>query len=84
MSFEVLDVEQPPKPEYEGAFHCIIATHCIHATRNLSASLVNIRKMLRDDGALTLIEIAQNMFWLVIVLGLFEGGGCLTTAAPTL
>nr|APX43976.1 polyketide synthase [Pestalotiopsis microspora] len=73
MSFEVLNVEQPPKPEYEGAFHCIIATNCIHATRNLDVSLGNIRKMLRPDGALTLIEITQNMFWLDIVVGLLEG-----------
>jgi hypothetical protein len=29
--------------------------------------------MLRDDGMLTLIEITQNMFWLDIVVGLFEG-----------
>lgn len=73
MSFEVLDVEKAPKPEYEGAFHCIIATNCIHATRNLDVSLGNIRKMLREDGALTLIEITKNMFWLDIVVGLLEG-----------
>ncbi|ETS78026.1 hypothetical protein PFICI_10088 [Pestalotiopsis fici W106-1] len=73
VSFDVLDIEKPPKQEYEGAFHCIIATNCIHATRNLDVSLGNIRKMLRDDGALTLIEITQNMFWLDIVVGLLEG-----------
>lgn len=73
MSFEVLDVEKAPKPEYEGAFHSIIATNCIHATRNLDVSLGNIRKMLREDGALTLIEITKNMFWLDIVVGLLEG-----------
>ncbi|OCK75371.1 putative Phthiocerol synthesis polyketide synthase type I PpsA [Lepidopterella palustris CBS 459.81] len=73
VSFDVLDIEKPPKPEYEGAFHCIIATNCIHATRNLDVSLRHIRQMLRDDGALTLIEITKNMFWLDIVVGLLEG-----------
>lgn len=73
LSFDVLDIEKAPKPEYEGAFHCIIATNCIHATRNLDVSLRHIRQMLRDDGALTLIEITKNMFWLDIVVGLFEG-----------
>ncbi|KAI0191545.1 BcPKS19, polyketide synthase [Xylaria flabelliformis] len=73
ISFEVLDIEKSVSPEYEGAFHCIIATNCIHATRNLEVSLSHLRKMLREDGALTLIEITKNMFWLDIVVGLFEG-----------
>ncbi|KAI0542223.1 BcPKS19, polyketide synthase [Xylaria digitata] len=73
MSFEVLDIEKPIKAEHEGAFHCIIATNCIHATRNLEVSLSHLRGMLREDGALTLIEITKNMFWLDIVVGLFEG-----------
>lgn len=73
MTFEVLDIEKPVSVEREGAFHCIIATNCIHATRNLEASLSHLRKMLREDGALTLIEITKNMFWLDIVVGLFEG-----------
>lgn len=73
LSFDVLDIEQPPKPEHLDAFHCIIATNCIHATRNLDISLKHTRQMLRDDGALTLIEITRNMFWLDIVVGLLEG-----------
>ncbi|KAI1140804.1 BcPKS19, polyketide synthase [Hypoxylon sp. FL0543] len=72
MSFEVLDIEKSVK-EYKGAFHCIIATNCIHATRNLEASLSHLRQMLREDGTLTLVEITKNMFWLDIVVGLFEG-----------
>ncbi|CAG9984962.1 unnamed protein product [Clonostachys byssicola] len=73
ISFDVLDIEQPPKAEFEGAFHCIIATNCIHATRNLEVSLKHIRRMLREDGFLSLIEITKNMYWLDIVVGLFEG-----------
>ncbi|KAF5857101.1 hypothetical protein ETB97_006245 [Aspergillus alliaceus] len=73
MSFEVLDIEKAPKREYENAFHMIIATNCIHATRSLNQSLVNLNKMVRQDGAVALVEITQNMFWLDIVVGLFEG-----------
>jgi malonyl CoA-acyl carrier protein transacylase/acyl carrier protein/SAM-dependent methyltransferase len=73
MSFEVLDIEKPPSQDYLNAFHVIIATNCIHATRNLNQSLGTLHKMLRPDGALALIEITQNMFWLDIVVGLFEG-----------
>lgn len=73
MSFEVLDIEKAPKREHENAFHMIIATNCIHATRSLSQSLATLNKMVREDGALALVEITQNMFWLDIVVGLFEG-----------
>lgn len=73
MKFELLDIEKPPTPDHQGAYHVIIATNCIHATRNLDISLGHLRKMLREDGALTLVEITQNMFWLDIVVGLFEG-----------
>lgn len=73
MSFGRLDIEKPPIEEHEGAFHVIIATNCIHATRRLDQSLLHLRKMLREDGALTLVETTKNMFWLDIVVGLFEG-----------
>lgn len=73
MSFEVLDIEKAPKREYENAFHMIIATNCIHATRSLNQSLLTLNKMLREDGAVALVEITRNMFWLDIVVGLFEG-----------
>lgn len=72
MSFEVLDVEKVPE-KYKGAFHSVISTNCIHATRDLALSLKNIKGMLRDDGVLTLIEITRNQFWLDVVVGLFEG-----------
>ncbi|KAK6074459.1 polyketide synthase (beta-ketoacyl synthase) [Seiridium cupressi] len=71
--FDVLDVEKPPKPEFQGAFHCVIASNTIHATRDLDVSLRNIRQLLREDGSLALIEITKQMFWLDIVFGLLEG-----------
>jgi acyl transferase domain-containing protein/acetyl esterase/lipase/acyl carrier protein/ubiquinone/menaquinone biosynthesis C-methylase UbiE len=73
MQFRVLDIEQPPAPEDTAAYHIVLATNCIHATHNLAVSLRHLRRMLRDDGALTLIEITQNMFWLDVVVGLLEG-----------
>ena len=73
MKFEVLDIEKPPVPEHVEAFHVIIATNCIHATRHLGQSLRHLRKMIREDGILSLVEITKNMFWLDIAVGLFEG-----------
>ncbi|KAI8945339.1 BcPKS19, polyketide synthase [Xylaria longipes] len=73
VTFEVLDIEQKPKTEYDGAFHCIFASNTIHATRNLDVSLRNLRTMLREDGALVLVEITRQVFWLDLVFGQFEG-----------
>ena len=73
MKFELLDIENPPIADHQGAYHVIIATNCIHATRNLDVSLLHLRQMLREDGALMLVEIMKNIFWLDIVFGLFEG-----------
>jgi hypothetical protein len=73
MSFDIVDIEEQVKTEYQVAFRCIIATNCVHATRNLKVSLSNLQQMLREDGTSTFIEITKNMFWLDIVVGLFEG-----------
>lgn len=73
MSFEVLNIEHEPKAEHNNAFHCIIATNTIHATRDLDVSLRHLRTMLREDGALVLVEITRQIYWLDIVFGQFEG-----------
>ncbi|KAI1261786.1 S-adenosyl-L-methionine-dependent methyltransferase [Xylariaceae sp. FL1019] len=73
MSFETLDIEKVPKAEHERAFHCIISTNCIHATKNLDVTLLHLRKMLREDGALALVETTQHLYWLDIVVGQFGG-----------
>lgn len=70
MSFEILDIEQTPRLKHGVAFHCILATNTIHATRNLDVSLRNLRGMLREDGALTLVEITRQVFSLDVVFGL--------------
>ncbi|PTU23969.1 hypothetical protein P175DRAFT_0469512 [Aspergillus ochraceoroseus IBT 24754] len=73
MEFRVMDIEKDPEAKDLSSFHVVISTNCIHATQNLTHSLTNIRRMLRDDGVVTLVEITRNMFWLDIAVGLFEG-----------
>ncbi|KAK6852921.1 polyketide synthase [Apiospora arundinis] len=73
MTFGVLDIEQEPPAEFLGAFHVVISTNCIHATRNLAHSLTNVRKMVRPDGAVTLIEMTKMMYIFDIIVGLLEG-----------
>lgn len=77
MKFDMLNIESDPPLEYIGAFHAIISTNCIHATRNLPLSLGNLRKMLREDGALALIEMTPSvtnaLYVMDVIFGLLEG-----------
>ncbi|KAK1579385.1 beta-ketoacyl synthase domain-containing protein [Colletotrichum navitas] len=75
MSFGVMDIEKEPEVEFVEAFHVIISTNCIHATRNISLSLANLRKMLRQDGALALIEMTPTrpLYVFDVIVGLLEG-----------
>lgn len=73
MKYATLDIEQTPATQDMGQYDIIISTNCIHATRNLTTSSTNIRKMLRPDGILCLVELTQNLFWFDLVFGLLEG-----------
>ncbi|KAK7927489.1 polyketide synthase [Apiospora marii] len=73
MTFGVLDIEQAPPAEFLERFHVVISTNCIHATRDLARSLTNVRKMVRPDGAVALIEMTRTMYIFDIIVGLLEG-----------
>jgi malonyl CoA-acyl carrier protein transacylase/SAM-dependent methyltransferase/acyl carrier protein len=73
MKYTVLDVEEDPDPQFLSAYDIIISTNCIHATKDLVRSTTNIRKMLRPNGVLCLVELTRNLFWFDLVFGLLEG-----------
>ena len=73
MQFAVLDIENEPPPDWIGSFHAIVSVDCIHATKNLVNTCSRLRRLLRDDGVMGLLEITTNMFWLDITVGFFDG-----------
>ncbi|KAL8662082.1 MAG: hypothetical protein Q9202_005056 [Teloschistes flavicans] len=73
MDYATLDIEQEPQSQQLGRYDVILSTNCIHATKNLTASTTNIRKMLHPDGLLCLVELTRNLFWFDLVFGLLEG-----------
>jgi thioesterase domain-containing protein/SAM-dependent methyltransferase len=73
IEYMTLDIEQPAPPELLGRFHAVISTNCIHATKSLTASCANARKMLRPGGFLAVVEVMPRLFWLDLVFGLLEG-----------
>jgi acyl transferase domain-containing protein/acyl carrier protein/ubiquinone/menaquinone biosynthesis C-methylase UbiE len=73
ITFAVLDIEQEPTIDFASAFDLIIGVNCVHATQNLSQSLRNLRTMLREDGALTLIEITKPLPMFDLIFGSLQG-----------
>ncbi|CZT49204.1 related to polyketide synthase [Rhynchosporium secalis] len=73
MQYTVLNVEEDPESRFLGAYDIILSTNCIHATKDLVQSTTNIRRMLRANGVLCLVELTRNLFWFDLVFGLLEG-----------
>lgn len=72
MRFATHDIEKSPAEELHG-HHIILASNAVHATHNLVTSLSNIRKALRPDGLLMILEMTEVVPFIDLVFGLFEG-----------
>jgi thioester reductase-like protein/SAM-dependent methyltransferase/acyl carrier protein len=73
MKFRVHDIEKEPAAELLGTQHVVIASNAVHATRSIATSVTNIRKALRPDGFLMLLEMTEPLCWVDMIFGLFEG-----------
>lgn len=73
MEFRVLDAESLPDKALLESQDIIISTNTIHATRSLSESCANIRRMLSENGVLCLVELTRPLAWFDIVFGLLDG-----------
>ena len=73
MKFRTHDIEKEPAEDLLQSQHVVIASNAVHATRSLPVSTANIRKMLRSDGVLLLLEMTEPMYWCDIIFGVFEG-----------
>ncbi|KAL0941609.1 hybrid NRPS/NKS cluster containing protein [Colletotrichum truncatum] len=62
MNFRVLDIEADIKTQgfAKGSFDVIIASLVLHATRDLTKTLHNVRELLKPGGYLLLLEITDN------------------------
>ncbi|KAI1160776.1 hypothetical protein F5B18DRAFT_631325 [Nemania serpens] len=73
MKFRVHDIEKAPASDLSNTQHVVIASNAIHATRSLQTSVSNIRKLLRQDGFLMMLEMTTPLHWVDMIFGLFEG-----------
>lgn len=73
MRFRAHDIEQAPADDLIGTQHIVIASNAVHATHSLAVSGKNIRKALRPDGFLMMLEMTGTLYWVDMIFGLFEG-----------
>ena len=73
MEFVTLDIEKALPERHVKNYDTVISTNCIHATRDLTKSLTNMRELLTENGFVSLVEFTRNMFWFDLVFGLLEG-----------
>lgn len=75
MQFRTLDMEKPPPTVEDGVpqQHFVIASNAVHATKSIGATTANLRKVLRADGFLLMMEMTRTPFWVDLIFGLFEG-----------
>ena len=71
MEYATLDINEDPLEQgFEGhQYDLVIASNAIHATRSISASLRNIRKVLHPAGHLLLQELCPISKWINYIFG---------------
>lgn len=73
LRFESLDMEKKPSAELRHSQHAVLATNCVHATRNLAVTTKHIHELLHPDGFLIMLEMTDVLPWVDLVFGLTEG-----------
>ncbi|KUI60245.1 Conidial yellow pigment biosynthesis polyketide synthase [Cytospora mali] len=73
VEYRTLDIEKEAPADLQQHYHIVLATNCVHATRNIEQSTKNIRKLLRPDGFLLMLEMTQTLAWVDLIFGLVEG-----------
>ena len=72
---ELLDISQPPEEQgFEpGSFDLIVAANVLHATPRLLTTLTHVRRLLKPNGWLLLLEGANPPLWGDMVFTLIDG-----------
>jgi amino acid adenylation domain-containing protein len=75
LSFRRLDIEEDPGEQgfAAGQFDIVVAANVLHATRDIQATLSNVKLLLKRNGLLILNEIAANALYTHLTFGLLDG-----------
>ena len=72
LRFKTLDIERDPVDQgfEEASYNLIIASNSLHTTKCINDTLANVRKLLKPEDRLTLIEITRLILYINIIVGL--------------
>lgn len=73
IKFLTLDCDKMTPADLHGKFDVVVATNCIHATKNAKATASNMVPLLKKDGVFCLVEFTRGLYWFDLVYGFFEG-----------
>ncbi|EFW98540.1 polyketide synthase [Grosmannia clavigera kw1407] len=73
--FRKLDIEQRPVEQGfdEGTYDVVVAANVLHATRQMRVTLDHVRRLLKPDGKLVLMEITERTLRMTLTLGNLPG-----------
>ena len=73
--YSLLDIEQVGTEQHRasGSFDVVLATNVLHATRDICATIQNVRALLAPGGVLILCEATAYLSWFDVTTGLIEG-----------
>ena len=75
LEFQKLDIEQPSIEQgfEDCVFDVVIACNVLHATKSISNTLRNVRRLLKPDGRLCLIEVTKPSVFASLIFGTLPG-----------
>jgi acyl transferase domain-containing protein/SAM-dependent methyltransferase/acyl carrier protein len=73
--YAALDIESDPAMQGFAAhtFDVVVCANVLHATKDLSRTVSEVRKLLKKDGLLLLLEATAPRAWVDLTFGLTEG-----------
>jgi acyl transferase domain-containing protein/acyl carrier protein len=73
--YATLDIESDPATQGFAAhtFDLVVCANVLHATKDLSRTVSHVRKLLKKDGLLLLLEATEPRAWVDLTFGLTEG-----------
>ncbi|EMT72002.1 Lovastatin nonaketide synthase [Fusarium odoratissimum] len=75
LEYKVLDIENDPTGQGipEGSQDVVLAANVLHATRNLNATMTNVRKLLKPGGYLIMVEVTGYYLQMMFLMGGLPG-----------
>ncbi|KAI0435050.1 putative polyketide synthase [Xylaria sp. FL1042] len=75
ISFSTLDIEKDLEQQgfKLGSYDIIVAAQVLHATKNMTSTMSNVRKLLKDGGKLVLVETTRDSPDVQLVFGSVPG-----------